>query len=101
MQRAHQHATTGPDAVPPGPRTNAERRATTRAAILNATIDALYRFGYAGAASTRIAELSGFTCCAQKNHFDTKANMVAEGLEHVQVEMLDEMKTRLSSVADQ
>jgi len=101
MQRAHQHATTGPDAVPPGPRTNAERRATTRAAILNATIEALYRFGYAGATSTRIAEISGFTRGAQKHHFDTKAKMVAEALVHVQAEMLDELNARLSAVDDQ
>lgn len=85
----------------PARRTNAERRATTRAAVLNATIQALYRYGYAGATSTRIAEISGYTRGAQKHHFDTKAKMVAEALVHVQAEMLDQLNERLSTVEDQ
>lgn len=82
-------------------RTNAQRRATTRAAVLNATIDALVRYGYAGATSTRIAEISGYTRGAQKHHFDTKAKMVAEALVHVQAEMLDQLNDRLSVIENQ
>lgn len=82
-------------------RTNAQRRATTRAAVLNATIEALVRYGYAGATSTRIAEISGYTRGAQKHHFDTKAKMVAEALVHVQAEMLDQLNDRLSVIENQ
>ena len=82
-------------------RTNAQRRATTRAAVLNATIEALVRYGYTGATSTRIAEISGYTRGAQKHHFDTKAKMVAEALVHVQAEMLEDLNERLSVVEDQ
>ena len=85
---------------PSGRRTNAERSASTRAAVLNATVEALFRYGYAGATSTRIAELSGFTRGAQKHHFDTKAKMVSEALLHVQAEMLDQLNERLSTVED-
>lgn len=101
MDRADRHSATGASETRPGRRTNAERRATTRAAVLNATIDALVKYGYAGATSTRIAEISGYTRGAQKHHFDTKAKMVAEALVHVQAEMLDQLNERLSTVEDQ
>lgn len=61
-------------------RTNAERRATTRSAVLDATITAIVRYGYRGATSDRIAELSGLTRGAQKHHWANKAEMVAEAL---------------------
>lgn len=62
---------------------NAERRAATRSAVLDATIRAVVEYGYAGATSTRIAELSGYTRGAQMHHFDTKAAMVSEALIHL------------------
>ncbi|BBF99059.1 MULTISPECIES: TetR/AcrR family transcriptional regulator [Pseudonocardia] len=64
-------------------RSNAERRATTRAAVLDATITAIVRYGYRGATSERIAELSGLTRGAQKHHWATKNEMVAEALLHL------------------
>lgn len=99
MDRAPQDHDSG-SAAPRPRRTNAERRASTRAAVLNATIEALVRYGYAGATSTRIAEISGFTRGAQKHHFDTKAKMVAEALVHVQAEMLEQLNSRLAAVED-
>lgn len=64
-------------------RSNAERRATTRSAVLDATITAIVRYGYRGATSERIAELSGLTRGAQKHHWANKAEMVAEALLHL------------------
>lgn len=93
-------AAPGADGSPSGRRTNAERRATTRAAVLNATIEALFRYGYAGATSTRIAEISGFTRGAQKHHFESKAKMVAEALVYVQAEMLERLNQRLAAIED-
>lgn len=62
---------------------NADRRAATRSAVLDATIRAVVKYGYAGATSARIAELSGYTRGAQMHHFDTKAAMVSEALVHL------------------
>ncbi|TCP49378.1 TetR family transcriptional regulator [Tamaricihabitans halophyticus] len=64
-------------------RTNAERRAASRSAVLDATVKAIVSYGYQGATSARIAELSGFTRGAQKYHFKNKAEMVAEALVHL------------------
>ncbi|MEV1294560.1 TetR family transcriptional regulator [Pseudonocardia sp. NPDC049635] len=64
-------------------RSNADRRAATRTAVLDATITAIVRYGYRGATSQRIAELSGLTRGAQKHHWAGKAEMVAEALLHL------------------
>lgn len=76
-------------------RSNAERRASTRAAVLDATIEAIVRYGYKGATSTRIAELSGFTRGAQMHHFGTKAAMVGEALLHLHEHRIDEWMAEL------
>jgi len=69
---------------------NAERTETTRAALLKATIEAISRYGYQGATSVRIAELSGFTRGAQKHHFDSKAELVSAALVEVHERWLAE-----------
>lgn len=63
-------------------RTQAERRAATRAALLEATIACLAEEGYARTTTRRIAERAGVTPGAQQHHFATKADLVAEALDH-------------------
>jgi AcrR family transcriptional regulator len=60
--------------------TNAQRSSATRTALLDATITAIIAYGYHGATSTRIAELSGLTRGAQLHHFKSKAGLVVEAL---------------------
>lgn len=74
---------------------NAERTETTRAALLKATIQAVALYGYAGASSTRIAELSGYTRGAQKHHFASKADLVAQALLDVQARSQEEGMAKL------
>lgn len=76
---------------------NAERTETTRAALLKATIEAISRYGYQGATSVRIAELSGFTRGAQKHHFDSKAELVSAALVEVHERWLAESFPPLDS----
>jgi AcrR family transcriptional regulator len=76
---------------------NAERTETTRAALLKATIEAISRYGYQGATSVRIAELSGFTRGAQKHHFDSKAELVSAALVEVHERWLAESFPPLES----
>lgn len=80
---------------------NAERTEATRATLLTATIEAIVRYGYAGASSTRIAELSGLTRGAQKHHFKSKADLVAVALVEVQQRYLTEEFAKLERVTDQ
>lgn len=74
--------------------TNAERSSATRGAVLDATIEALVKYGYHGATSTRIAEISGLTRGAQMHHFKTKAGLVVAALLHIhakRIEMFQQM----------
>ena len=64
-------------------RTQAERRAATQEALLDATIDCLVRDGYAGTTTTRVVERAGVSRGAQVHHFPTKAELVAESVRHL------------------
>ena len=61
-------------------RTQEERSAATRAALLDATIDCLVEYGYAGTTTTRVAERAGVTRGAQMHHFQRKAPLVVAAL---------------------
>ena len=61
-------------------RTQAERSSSTRAALLDATIDCLVDYGYAGTTTTRVAERAGVTRGAQMHHFQRKAPLVVAAL---------------------
>lgn len=81
-------------------RSNAERRATTRSTVLDATITAIVRYGYRGATSERIAELSGLTRGAQKHHWTNKAEMMAEALLHLHDTLMVTTLAELEQAAD-
>lgn len=69
---------------PPGPlprpakrrRTQAERSATTRARLLDATLECLGDLGYADTTTGEIARRAGMTRGAQLHHFHTKEELV-------------------------
>lgn len=71
------------DTTKPARRTQAERRATTRGALLDATIDCLVEYGYADTTTTRIVERAGVSRGAQVHHYPTKAALVAEAVGHL------------------
>ena len=64
-------------------RTQAERRASTRAQLLDATIACLYERGYGGTTTTEIAERAGVSRGAQLHHFPTKAELVTAAVDHL------------------
>lgn len=76
-----------PDIAPlrrfPGRRTQSERRAATREALLEATLACLVEHGYAATTTTRVAERAGVSRGAQVHHFHTKAELVAAAIDHV------------------
>lgn len=64
-------------------RTQAERSAAMRARLLDATIDCLVSYGYAGITTPRVAQLAGVTRGAQIHHFRSKEDLVVAAIEHL------------------
>lgn len=64
-------------------RTQAERSAAMRLRLLEATVDCLVEYGYAGTTTHRVAELAGVTRGAQIHHFRSKMDLVVAAIEHL------------------
>ncbi|WP_018654017.1 TetR/AcrR family transcriptional regulator [Actinomadura flavalba] len=64
-------------------RTQGERTAATRAALLDATIACLVEHGYHGTTTTRVVERAGVSRGAQVHHFPTKQALVLAAVEHL------------------
>ena len=58
-------------------RTQAERTAATRSALLDATFDALVELGYRGATTTEVVHRAGVSPGALLHHFPTKADLLS------------------------
>ena len=71
-------------------RTQEERSATTRAALLDATIECLVEYGYANLTTTRVVERAGVSRGAQVHHFPTKAELVSEAVRHLAGKRIEE-----------
>ena len=94
----------------PRRRTQEERRAATRGALLDATIDCLIEYGYANTTTTRVVERAGVSRGAQVHHFQTKASLVAEAVVHLaerreaelrrEIERLPKGRDRITSALD-
>lgn len=86
------------------PRTQEERSAATRGALLDATIDCLVEFGYARTTTTRVAERAGVSRGAQMHHFQRKAPLVVAALlrlaERRRRELLERAERELPDHAD-
>jgi AcrR family transcriptional regulator len=76
---------------------NAQRSESTRAALLEATITAIARYGYRGASLEQIATMSGVTRGAQKHHFRNKHELVTQAVMHLQDKRVAEELERFSS----
>jgi AcrR family transcriptional regulator len=86
-------AASGPSTAPPR-RTQAERRAGTRHALLAATIELLAEGGYAGVTTRGVARRAGVTPGALQHHFEGKAQLVAAASEHLNLELTRELIAR-------
>jgi AcrR family transcriptional regulator len=81
-------------------RTQAERRAMTRTALLGATIEVLADVGYARLTTAAVCARAGVTRGAQAHHFATKADLVVQALLHLTEEMVEDLlTTRIPSTA--
>jgi AcrR family transcriptional regulator len=75
-------------------RTQAERRAATRTALLDATIASLVDEGYANTTTRGIAERAGVTPGALQHHFATKIELMAEARRRISTKIVEEVLAR-------
>ncbi len=64
-------------------RTQAERSASTRGRLLDATITCIHELGYARTTTTEIAARASVSRGAQLHHFPTKSELVIAAVEHL------------------
>jgi len=74
-------------------RTQEERSASTRARLLDATIECLIDLGYARTTTTEVCERAGLSRGAQLHHFPTKADLVIEAVAHLASRRAEEMRS--------
>jgi AcrR family transcriptional regulator len=72
-------------------RTQAERRATTRRALLDATLQELDAVGYANLTTASVVARAGVTRGAQAHYFATKADLVVQALRHITDRLIAEL----------
>lgn len=70
-------------AAKPPRRTQEQRSSQMRARLLDATIDCLVEYGYAGTTTPRVVERAGVTRGAQVHHFGSKNDLVVAAIEHL------------------
>lgn len=74
-------------------RTQAQRSATTQARLLDAALECLVEFGYAGTTTTLVAEHAGVSRGAQLHHFPNRASLVAGAVEHLYARLTEAYQT--------
>jgi AcrR family transcriptional regulator len=79
-------------ATAPGRRTQAERRASTRAALLDAAMACLIEEGYANLTTRNVADRAGVSQGTQMHYFPTRARFVAEAVRHVAFKLAGELR---------
>ena len=80
-------------------RTQAERRAATRAALLDAAIECLVEEGYANLTTRKVAERAGVSQGAQMHYFPTRAEFVAESVRHLAIKLMAEVREQIPAGA--
>ena len=73
-------------------RSQAERSAATREALLDATIECLVEEGYASITTARVAERAGLSRGAHLHHFQTRNALVAAAVEQLAERWLAELR---------
>ncbi|MES9538655.1 MULTISPECIES: TetR/AcrR family transcriptional regulator [unclassified Actinomadura] len=75
-------------------RTQEERTAATRRALLDATVDCLVEYGYHGTTTTRVVERAGVSRGAQVHHFPTKNDLVIGAVRHLAAKRTEQLRER-------
>jgi len=84
-------------------RSQAERTAETRHALLDATLDALVEVGFKGTTTTEVARRAGVSVGALQGHFPTKVGLLTAAIEfslNRRIEEFEVLMAGLDSSAD-
>lgn len=79
-------------------RTQEERSAGTRAALLDAALECLVEHGYEGTTTARVCERAGVTRGAHGHHFGTRPALVAAALEELATRRLEDIRGEVASL---
>jgi AcrR family transcriptional regulator len=75
-----------------------DRRAETRARLLDATIQSLLDGGYAKTTVRRVAQLAGVSTGAQAHHYPTRMDLVAAAVERLGEQRLVDLRRAVTEV---
>jgi AcrR family transcriptional regulator len=78
--------------------TQQERSATTRAALLDSTIDCLIELGYERSTTLEISERALLSRGAHQHHFETRAKLFAAAVERLANRSYEELERQLGSM---
>jgi AcrR family transcriptional regulator len=81
-------------------RTQVERSATTRAALLTAALECLVALGYAKTTTGRVCERAGVSRGALLHHFQTRGALVADALGELSTRREDEFRRSVNDLPD-
>lgn len=79
------------------PRTQSDRRAQTRKALLDATVEVLLNRGFDGCSLANVAKYAGLTTGSVQHHFKTKSQMMLAVIEERVFETSDEQALELKT----
>jgi AcrR family transcriptional regulator len=79
-------------------RTQEERRAATRAALLDAALECLVEHGYEGTTTGLVCERAGVSRGAHQHHFGTRPALVAAALEELAMRRGEDIRRELASL---
>jgi AcrR family transcriptional regulator len=76
-------------------RTQAERRESTRTALLDAAVECLIEEGYAAVTTRRVAECAGVSQGAQQHYFDGRVDMVVQAVGHLSQRLAEQSREQI------
>ncbi|HVF76485.1 MAG TPA: TetR/AcrR family transcriptional regulator [Acidimicrobiales bacterium] len=79
-------------------RTQEERRAQTRTALLDATVDCLVDLGFASTTTTEVTRRAGVSVGALLHHFPSKADLLTAAVAHVLDRRQDEFRKSMANL---
>ena len=81
-------------------RTQEERRAETRAKLLDATVQSVLEVGYAATTTRRVAERAGVSQGAQTHHFPHRVDLVSAAVEWLAERRVAELRDMASDLPE-
>ncbi len=82
----------------PAPRTQAQRREQTRAALITATIRSIAEHGYLATTTRRVIEMADSSPGALAYHFPSRLDLIAATLDEVGRLAVDELRARVADL---